>query len=420
MIALWLALNPWEPAPPPPPPSAFAAEEVREIYNAEGQKVRELVVVGERLLRESTFTYDAAGRPLRRLSQEAQSRTEETWLYDDKGLLLQNLVVVDGVVQKSVQNRYDAGRLVRSEQVGPAGTQIRTFTYGPRGELLSTEARGADGALLARTLAERPAPAPTPVPILLAASLGVSSASVTGQSDRSVGFSILRKPGEAQYRSDPLEVRVSSAWTRSEVGETVVNDQLLGSFGVDYNELVPRLTPFVFGAVERNPATNLDIDLTVAPAGLKLDLVPNGRPTLLDVSGAPVWGYRAVLSPEGTDCDGFTQEAEGACVLQSWRASLRLRGGYARATPAGDFKLLDVVEFLPQLGAAGENTIFKNTFTLTVPLAKFLSMGYSLAYVSDPLLASQIDCSADPGNLACDGQQITMGGQVTLSHRFTR
>ncbi len=401
-----------------PPPTA--AREVRETWSAAGRLVRRLTFDKGVLQAETTFVYDDAGRLVEERTTGTGGAVVQSWTYNDDGTTASHAIVTDGVATLREAFTYTDGKVTSRVVATPDGTSSTTTTYGPNGEPTLVETRAASGELLARTVSDREAPPHERVKLNVGINGGVATSSDVRSTALRAGFLISRKPTVAQYDFDPIEFSAYGDYNRATSFGELTNDQLKAGVGFDYNELVGPLTAFLFTAVERNPVANLDIDLLVAPIGVKYDIVPEGVFTL-DASFAPVWNFRSIAVPAGGECDDRILVEDGHCTYSKIRGSFRVRA--AVGTKAVTLK--DVVEFLPTLNPEGsfgaalaDESIFRNTATLTVKLTDALSLSESVIFVRDPLLAAQADCDADPDNLLCDGMSLQTGTTLALSYAF--
>lgn len=394
--------------------SALAAE-TRETFDGDGRVVTRQVIDGAAITAETAFTYDADGRLITQVTTTPGSTTREEhrFTYDKAGRETAHEVAKDGVLVTVIRTTWEDGQKARVESTTAGATTVSTWAYDDRGRVVSSQTTGGDGATTAAYQAryERPT---TPIKLSLGGGVGyqtdVDLLSVNG------AFSISRKPAVEAYGKDPLEVNagVSYAFGRSK-GETV-NNQLNANFGLDLNLVAPRTTPFLFINVARNPVFNQNIDVLAAPVGVKFDLVPR-KIMKLDFSLAPVLNYRSIAVPGSTTIvDGeelVTPDANQDFL--KLRASARLRVGYE----ADLWGISDTLEYLPTLydGAEDYNlsfgeqfsqdSILRNTFKLSLHFTEWMSFTNQLVFTRDLTLAAQADCSADPGNLLCDGVIVT-------------
>lgn len=397
-------------------------EQTREFWNAQGNLVRRIKLVGGELAVETTYTYDEAGG----LVEEKQTAADGTvtlhsWTWDEAGNPTQHTVAVDGETTLTETFVWEGDMKVKQIVADPLGVErTTTFTYNDEGNLVVSETVDADGNVVARTEADREAIELEPIPVTFSLTGGYSTLSDVRSTTATAAFSIERKPEPSRYDTDPFEVGLSASYNRGTSNEELTNDQLKAATGVDYNHMVGRLTTFLFTTFERNPVANLDIDLYAAPLGAKYDFVPEGTVTF-DASFAPVWNYRSIAVAAGEECDGQVLSEDGHCTFSKIRGSLRLRASLT----VGTLKIKDTVEFLPTISpvddfvqAIEDEAIVRNTLSASIALGEHLSVGHTLAVARDPLLAEQADCEADPDNLLCDGLSVTTGTTLTVAYSF--
>ena len=410
-------------APPLVQPGTPPSEEVRESYNSAGQLVRRLTLSGGVLVSEVANTYDSAGRLSTSTTTAGGHTTVETSTWAEDGALASKTVTVDGATTLQETYSWSGSKMASRTRTMGEVSETTTWTYDSAGNPTLVETKGPGGALLSRTVADRePAPVVVePVPIDLSITGGVATDSDVQTTSISGGFAISRKPGADQYDTDHLEVSAYGGYTRGVSKGERTNDDLTAGFGLDYNEFVDRTTAFLFTAIERNPVANLDIDLEVAPIGLKYDLVPEGGVFWMDASFAPVWNYRSILVAAGESCDDLTVDVDTHCTFSDLRGSLRVRLGLA----AGGFSLKDTVEFLPTLtpdGSWGEalsdESIFRNTASLSVKLTDRLSLAEKVVFTRDMRLQDQVDCSATPDSRLCQGVSLQSSSSLSLNMSF--
>ncbi len=413
-----------EPAPAPAPAAAPTgpAEDVREVYDVDGRLTRRLLMINGALSEEVVNTYDASGRLSSRVTTKGASVSTETWTYDDSGNPLTHETREGEVVALSESWTYVDGRLSTQTVQSGGVSKTTTWTYDEEGRVILVETKTADGALVSRSVSDRQAPPLPKVPIELEISGGVSTDSDVRTNSITAGFSIERKVPVELYEVDHLEVSAFGNYTRGMSQGELTNNDLSAGFGLDYNEFVKRTTAFLFMAVERNPVSNLDVDLEIAPLGIKYDLVPDGGAFSLDASFAPIWNFRSITVAAGGDCEGEVMAADGHCTFNKVRGSFRARA----ALEIGPVKVKDILEFQPTLNPAsgdlvagiGEEAIVQNTASLSVKLSQRLALASALSVTRDPLLAEQADCDADPENLLCDGLLVESASTLTLSMSF--
>lgn len=410
-------------APAVEAPAPSPAVEVRETWDASGRLTRRLELVGGQLAKEIVQTWDEAGRLSARVTTEAGQETREAWTYDEAGRVLTLVVTVDGATAREEAWTYDEAGRVQTRTVKEAGVaKTTTYAYDGEGRAVLVETRGAEGALLERTVSDRQPTPPAPVPITLAVSGGVATDSDVRTTSVTAGFEIERKVPPELYDTDHLEVSAYGSYTLGISKGEKTNDDLSAGFGLDYNEFVDRTTAFLFMRVERNPVSNLDVDLEIAPVGIKYAIVPKGGVFWLDASFAPVWNFRSILVEAGGECEGAVVEVDTHCTFNKIRGSFRVRLG----VEVDGFALKDVLEFQPVLNPAsgdlvagvGEEAILKNATTLSLKLSDALALSSAVTFTRDPLLVEQADCEADPENLLCDGMMLETASTLTLSMSF--
>lgn len=408
--------------PVAPAPAGPVVEEVRETYNGAGQLVRRLTLVGGQLVAEISHSYDAAGHlvEIRRTTAGGHT-TVETQVWGADGTLSSRSTATDDGPPTTETYTWSGGRLASSTRVEGERTEVTTWTYDVAGNSTLVETKTVDGALVARTIADR-APAPEkPVPIGLSLSAGVDTDSDVQTTSITGGFALSRKPSVDQYDTDPLEVSAYATYTRGVSKGVRTNDDLSAGFGLDYNRFVKNTTAFLFVVVARNPVANLDLDLEAAPFGLKYEIVPKGGVFWTDISFAPLWNYRSILVAAGETCDDVTVDVDTHCTSSDLRGSLRYRLGVEK----GGFTLKDTVEYLPSLtpdgdfaGALVDESILRNTAALSVKLTDRLSLSETLVFTRDLRLQEQVDCTASPDSLMCDGLSLQSTSALSLDLSF--
>jgi YD repeat-containing protein len=401
-------------------PPTFAGKETRETWSSAGLLVRRLVFVDGALQSETTWTYDAAGHPTEERAVSSGAQVVQQWTYNADGTTATHVVVADGMVQLQEVMGYTDGKVTSRAVTTQDGTTLTTTTYNDDGAVVLTETRSASGALAARTVADREPAPPEKVTFDVGLIGGVATSSDVRTTSVTAGFSVSRKPKPEQYSYDPIELGAYATYNRASSQGTLTNDQLKAGVGFDYNELVGPLTVFLFTSMERNPVANLDVDLLLAPVGVKYEFIPEGVFTL-DASFAPLWNYRSIAVAAGDACDGLTLSEGGHCTFSKIRGSFRVRA----TLEGGPFKVKDVVEFLPTLNPDGDliaaiedEAIFRNTLSVDIKLTTHFSLTESVLFTRDPLLTAQIDCAADPDNLLCDGMSLQTGTTLALNYAF--
>lgn len=415
-----------EPAPEPAasaPAAPAPTEEVRETWNSAGQLVRRLTLRDGALVEEVVHVYDASGHLTQSTTTRDGHSTVESRTWGADGTLASLSVSVDGAPVNSETYTWAEGRMATRARTVDGQTETTTFTYNTSGAPVLVETRRADGALVGRTVSDREAPpvVPAPVPIKLSVTGGVATDSDVQTTSVSGGFSISRKPDASQYATDHLEVGAYGGYTRAVSKGERTNDDLTAGFGLDYNQFVPRTSAFLFTAIQRNPVANLDVDLEVAPIGIKYDLVPEGGLFWMDASFAPLWNYRSILVAAGETCEDQTVDVDTHCTFSDLRGSLRVRLGLVK----GGFALKDTVEFLPTLTPDGswgealsEESIFRNTGSLSIKLTDRLSLGEKVVFTRDMRLKDQVDCSVDPDSRLCEGTSLQSTSTLSLDMSF--
>lgn len=393
---------------PPSAPAAGTPKSVsptvvtRQTFDAFGRLIHTITTTEDKVLSKAHMEYSASGQLLKKTTTAQGVVTVNSRTYEG-GKLKQAETSVDGKVTSKEIYDYSDGQLARLTTVDAAGVaQTTSYTYDIYGNVLSEETRAANGTLLRYTSADIPRPI---VPITVSFDLGGNYQSDVNAVDLVAGFAISRKPAVESFGADPLEVSVSGSYRRSQSKEIITNDQLLANFGVDYHNLLPRTTFFLFTNVERNPTANLDVDLVLAPVGAKFVFV-EGEKGRFDASFAPVWNFRSVS-------DSVTGESTPTSYI---RGSLRLRGGLT----LGKVALSETLELLPNLTPDGlsfidalePQSILRTTTKLEIKLTSRISLKQELKVVRDLDLRSQ----AGEGQCAGDvvGTGIVGEDQTTL------
>jgi YD repeat-containing protein len=386
---------------------AAPAREVRDTWDAQRRLVRQIEVVGEQIVAETTWVYDDEGRPVSRTTTRGASSEVQRWTYDAEGREVSRVLLVDGAEVGSVATTWQDGRVVEvADTQNGATTRTRT-AYDDQARVTRVETIRPDGTVEVRTATFAEAP-PEGVPIQLTLSGGLSYQTDVELFTVSGGFSIDRKPAVEAFGKDPFEVHATVSYAYGRSRKEVVNNALHGRFSIDLNLVAPRVTPFLFVDVDRNTAFNQNIDLEIAPIGVKVDLLPR-EVMKLDFSFAPVINYRSVAIPVGssTVCNGSDVSGPAACDFLKVRGSFRFRAGYK----AKHWDVSDFVEYLPNLTpkevtfveGLSRDSITRNTFLFNVRLTDWLGLSESFVFTRDPTLAAQADCGADPDALLCDG-----------------
>lgn len=418
----------WGTAPEAPPsadaPTETARQEIREVWSVDGSLARRMLLEDGRLLQESTWAYDALRRPVRMVETQDGAVSVETWTYDAEGRVQAHVIAHDGQEVSREDYQWEDGRLAaRSVRTGD---QLRTtrYRYDDQGRATVVETRDEAGTLLSRTISDREIPPPPPpprTPVEIGGEAGLATNSDVGTTDLVLGVSFARKPPRERYADDPLEVVATGSWRVSRVAGVPTNDELRARLGVDWNELVPRLTLFLFTDVERNPVANLGLDLELAPVGAKVDLLDDDEWTL-DASLAPVWNWRSIDAGAPMRCEGGRVQAGETCN-QSWlRASVRARIGFTR----GPVEVRNTLEFLPVLdpeeggllAAVEDAAIVRDALGVEIALGGGFSLREDLLFTRDPALRAQADCDAEPDAALCDGTSLHTGTRIAFTGTF--
>lgn len=419
------------------PAQAAEADDVRERYDAENRLVHQLRLLRNQKVQEVAIVHRDGHATERTEVVPGHVRVARTqWdgdnvvraecLLDGKSVAVATYSYVDGrlvQLEKRVWHAAAASTAsppaaegatpeppappppARAAANGEWRTEITRNSYDADGRLVASEVRRADGTLISATRAER---TPNRVPVQLSLSAGGSYQSDTALYDFTAGFGIHRKPQIQRYGADPLEVGLDGTFKFHRAAGVTSTDQTTLRFAADYHEILPRITLFTFTSTERNLPANLRLNLEEAVLGVKLDIVPRAQ-YQLDVSFAPVWNYRAIITPEG----GMNVE-ESTSKL---RGSLRLRAGVHRP----NWSLLDTFEFLPTFfgdDVAQENdfwnrTVLRNTVELDVNLTQNLALREEFKYKRDRALRAQANCP-DAGNALCRGYSVASTTSIVL------
>ncbi|MFZ5897004.1 MAG: hypothetical protein ACOY0T_38455 [Myxococcota bacterium] len=399
-------------------PAIFAdADDVRERYDEQGKLVHQLRLKGSSVVQEIAILHQSEHAVARSEVTSEHLRVARTrW---DEDHVVSAECYLDGVRIAYATYRYEDDRVVRVEKhfwdkpadsgAAPAVERIETvhFAYDADGRLVATEVRRGDGTLLSRTRAER---APPRVPVQVALSAGGSYQSDTDLYDLNAGLGIRRRPRVQRYGSDPLDVGLDAVFKFHRVAGLTSTDQTRLRLSVDYHDILPRFTIFTFTNMERNLPANLRLNLEVAVLGAKFDILP-GDKYQLDVSFAPVWNFRSIVSPTtmGTSVDENTSKLRG---------SFRARAGISRET----WSLLDTLEFLPTLfgdDVVEENdfwsrSVLRNTVALNVSLSRRFTLREEFRYTRDPAMRAQANCP-DSSNPLCRGYSFASTTSLVLN-----
>jgi YD repeat-containing protein len=374
------------------------ADDVRETYDPRGRLVHQLRLKQAVVVEEVAITYTGDHPTLRTERTPGHQRIARS--YFDGDAIVVGECHEDGQRTGYVSYRYadDHVTLMEKRTLGDGVFRVETtrYTYDPDGNLLVTEVRGPDGSVVSVTRAERP---PAAVPVVLSLLGGGSYQSDTELYDFTAGLGIHRRPKAHRYGSDPVEVGLDAMYKFHRAAGVTSTDQTTLRFGVDYHDILPRITLFTFTATDRNMPANLRLNLEEAVLGIKFDLVPPGKPQL-DVSFAPVWNFRSILAPNPTG-GGAADE-----TTSKLRGSLRARAGLHFST----WSLLDTFELLPTIfgdDVASEDdfwhrTVLRNTVTFDVTLTRRLSFHEEFKYTWDSAMRAQASCP-DSENPLCLG-----------------
>jgi hypothetical protein len=376
------------------------ADDVREQYDAKGRLVHQLRLARGVVVEEIALTYNGEHATARTELTPGHRRVARSY-FDRDDQLVVGECYEDGQRTGYAAYRYKHGHLISLEKwtrVAGGGFELETtrYAYDPDGNLVTTEARGANGELVSVTRAERPAAA---VPIVFSLLAGGSYQSDTELYDVTAGLGIHRRPKVERYGSDPVEVGLDGTYKFHRAAGITSTDQTTLRFGVDYHDILPRITLFTFTSTDRNLPANLRLNLEEAVLGLKLDIVRPGGKYQLDVSFAPVWNFRSIAAPQTSG--GVTDE-----TTSKLRGSFRARAGLH--FPA--WSLLDTFEFLPTIfgdDVASEDdfwhrTVLRNTVTFDVALAKRFTLHEEFKYTWDSAMRAQATCP-DAHNPLCLG-----------------
>jgi hypothetical protein len=379
---------------------ALAAQEVREERDGAGLLVQRIVIEDGRILEETSWTYED-GVVVRTETKTPEGTTTETWSIE-RGLTREHTVSLDGAVTLRELYEYDGTRLVSKTSSNGSGTLEKIlYTYDGSGRLVETTVQGPGGEVRSRTSSTWARP---DVPLTFALSGGTGWATLADTFSASGAVAVGRKPDPTLYAFDPLEFGVSVSYAYARAQGVLTTSDLRATSALDFNEIWPRTTLFLFTTVAHNPVANLNVDVYVAPLGVKYTIV-RPAPWSLDVSFAPVWNYRSINGLAGTACGDELLAADNVCSTSRVRGSLRIRAGYEDDKIA----LKERVEFLPDLDPDGfvENldaaSIFRNTLTLGMKLTSKITISESLVITRDRTLASQFDCEGGDDNPACEG-----------------
>lgn len=392
---------------------ALAADTL-EVLDADGHVVRRTITEQGVVQSEAVLFWDD-DHLVRQETRAAAGVTEETWAYDGDDVTW----VSRGPGGEEIREvrDFDGGRLVSVVRTDASGVHRTSVSYDAWGRESGRVVTAADGQVLSRV--ERVAPAPV-VPVDIAVSAGVGFQSDVQLVDFDLGFALSRKPLVERHGLDPWEWGIGVRWAYARSRGEEVNNALNVHAGVDANLLLPRLTPFMFVDVDRNPVFNQQLDLELAPIGLKVDLIPRSA-WRWDFSLAPIWNWRSIIvaGDAPVDCLGVEVAPGAACETSKLRASARMRLRYAK----GPFSFGDTVEYVPTVvhaeaplpQALSTDSILRNTFTASLQLTKALRIREEVGFTRDLTLARQTDCSVDPGSLLCQGMVLTQKTLLDIS-----
>jgi hypothetical protein len=381
------------------PAKSAGADDVRERYDAKGRLVHQLRIMHAELVEEVAVHYAGDHADARTELTPGHRRIARSYYRDE--LVAVAECYEDGTRVAYVAYRYDGDEHLLeldtwlSTGSGAFRRETTRYAYDPEGQVVSTEVFGADGARRSVTRANRAAVA---VPIELVFSAGGSYQSDTALYDFMAGLGIHRRPKLLRYGSDPLEVGLDGTYKFHRAERVTSTDQTTLHFGVDYHDILPRITLFTFTSTDRNLPANLRLNLEEAVLGIKVDLVPPAH-YQLDASFAPVWNFRSIAAPnpDGSVSDETTSKL---------RASFRARAGLHRPT----WSLMDTFELMPTIfgtdvGAEDgfwHRTVLRNTLSFDVALATKLTFHEEFKYTWDSAMRAQAECP-DASNPLCLG-----------------
>jgi hypothetical protein len=392
------------------PAISVPADDVRGQYDAKGRFIHELRLAEGRVVQEIAVSYRDDHAVARTEVTPEHRRTART--YYDGGHVVVAECHEDGRRVAHAGYTYDGdGHLVLLDKrtlVKERWTRETTHdTYDADGELVLTEVRDETGRVKSRTRSDR---APLTVPVVLSFTTGGTYQSDTELYDFLGGIGIHREPKVERYGADPLEVALDAAYRFHRAAGTTSTDQTTLRLGVDYHDIVPRLTLFSFITTERNLPVNLRLNLELAVLGVKVDLL-RPRRVRLDVSFAPIWNFRSIVAPES----GAPSTDETTSKL---RGSFRVRGGLT----FDDWSLVNTFEFLPTLygdGVATEDdfwhrTVLRDTVTFDVKLSPHFTFHEIFKYTWDSAMRAQASCP-DSENPLCLGYAFSSTTAVSLN-----
>ncbi len=392
------------------PAKSAEADDVRERYDAKGRFVHQLRLRRGEVVEEVAVGYAGDHADARTELTPGHRRTARAYFRGDHVVVAE--CYEDGARVAYAAYRYDAEDHLREVDkwlgtgAGAFRRETTRFGYDSAGDLVTTEVFGADGARTSVTEADR---ALVAVPVGLALTAGGSYQSDTELYDFTAGLGIHRRPTPSRYGSDPLEVALDGTYKFHRAQRITSTDQTTVRFGVDYHDILPRITLFTFTSTDRNMPANLRLNLEEAVLGVKLDIVPPGK-YQLDASFAPVWNFRSIESPN--PAGGVTDE-----TTSKLRGSFRARAGLHRPT----WSVVDTFELLPTIfgtDVAPEDgfwhrTVLRNTVTFDVALSKKLVFHEDFKYTWDSAMRAQAECP-DSSNPLCLGYAFASTTALTL------
>jgi hypothetical protein len=395
------------------------ADDVRDEYDAQGRLVHELRLAQGRVVEEVAVSYRDGHAVARTEVTPERRRVARSYFRDDRVSVAECYEGERRVGYASYEYDGDGHLLLLDKRsfvegtageapVAPHWTRETTHhRYDADGQVIATEVRDTDGHVKSRTTSER---VPLAVPVVLSFSAGGTYQSDTQLYDFLGALGIHREPKVEHYGEDPLSVGLDAAYRFHRASGATTMDQTTLRLGVDYHDIVPRITLFTFATTERNVPANLRLNLEVAVLGVKYDFVPPKK-YQLDVSFAPVWNFRSIFSPQpdGTRIDETTSKLRG---------SLRARAGLHFA----GWSLVDTFEFLPTLygdDAAPEDdfwhrTVVRNTVSFDVTLSPLFTLHEVFKYTWDSAMRAQATCP-DAENPLCLGYAFSSTTALSLN-----
>lgn len=391
---------------------AWAGQEIREEKDGAGRLTATLTLSDGTVVSETRYTYDGSNL-VSAVTTAGTVRTVERWVYEGSKLVTHD-IEVDGVKTSSESFSYEGSRLVSKATADSQGVvELASYRYDSAGRLVEVIAKDAAGNVRSRTETDWD---PPDIPIVFSLSGNTSLATLSETVGAGGALSVARKPSPDQYSIDPLEFALSTSYAYARAQGVTTTDDLRSAASVDLNELWNRTTLFAFTTLARNPVASLNVDVYVAPIGIKY-VIARGSVWTLDASFAPVWNYRSIQAVAGSLCGDSTLDADGECSTSRLRGSLRVRGGYEDER----LSIKDRVEFLPDLAPQGfvDNldaaSIFRNTLTVSLAVSSAVSLSQNLVLTRDRTLASQFDCEGGDDNPACEGWSVENVAALTVS-----